>query len=643
MKIKKLEIKNYRSLCDFLVYPKDILAIVGQNNSGKSNILKALQLFFEASTSLVDNECFYNMKIENPIKIFITFDNLSNWEKTQFNGWLNDKGELIIGREIICTSEDCYVINSIGVKVVPEPEWLQEDCISGDKINEWWVNKSSLVINGLDFGVTLGSTKPKVGQWKEAALEFINNNRASIPFVTLEIPNPKGYSGVLKGALPEFIYVPAVRDVTDEAKVNKTNPFGQLINSIFDKIAEEKKNEIKNKLNEIERLLNRSESGERLAEITEFETTLNKLIKDIMECDVEIEMNTPKLKEVFSGAKLFANDGVRTAIETKGHGLQRSMIFTIFRAYATIANMKKAGESYKERSTIFAVEEPELYLHPQAQRTLMSVFREIASGNDQIIYTTHSSTFVDIAYFDEVCIMRKENTDGIDKSIPKQFSVNELIVDLEKRKGVKASEESIRELYQHVFNTMINEGFFADKIIIVEGESEQYVLPIIADAIGFNFDQNNISVINSGGKGSIDRLMRIFNGFEIPIYVIFDGDKGNSDQSVKEKTLELLELLGEKKDSIDKVVTEIKDNFAVFEFFLETTLKNEIRDYEKLVSEARKKMGPIGKPLTNKYIAQKISKVISEGKKIEEVAPNSILSIIEKVKKVKFSGSILVK
>lgn len=81
----------------------------------------------------------------------------------------------------------------------------------------------------------VGGTKPNVGTWKQKAKEFMEEYKYAIPFSLKEIENPKGYPGVLKGALPEFIYVPAVRDISDEAKVSRNNPFGQLINSILEK------------------------------------------------------------------------------------------------------------------------------------------------------------------------------------------------------------------------------------------------------------------------------------------------------------------------------------------------------------------------------------------------------------------------
>ena len=640
MKIQRIEIKNYRSLHNLTIYPKGILALVGRNNSGKSNLIKALELFFEGTTRLVNDECFYNHKTGEPIEILITFEQLSDWEREQFEPWM-DEDKLVVGREIVCTSADSYTINNLAIIKVPEPEWLQEDIISAEKITEWWSKKDELKINGLDFGVELGTSKPGVGKWKEEAKKFLDEHRNEIPWKKERRENPKGYPGVLKGALPEFIHIPAVRDISEETKVVKTNPFGQLINSVLVKISGEQKDAISKQLKEIEKQLNRSEEGERITEIKDIEARLNKLMSELMDCDIEIEMAMPQLREVFGAAKIYADDGVRTTIETKGHGMQRSMIFTILRAYAELAHVQKAGEKAEERTTIFAIEEPELYLHPQSQRTLMSVFREIASGRDQIIYSTQSSLFIDISHFDQICIMRREKRDESYESYPAQLLMSTMIEDLKARKGVDATEEGMREQYSHVFNPMINEGFFADKVVIVEGPSEQYALPIYADALGYNLDRNNISVVHSDGKGQMDRLLRVFDGFKIPTYLWFDGDKNNEEKAARDKTLELLELLGEPIEKIEDVKTKVSDRYAILEYDLEETLKDELVDYENLVQEAVKTLGPIGKPLKGRFIASRLKRRVDEGKSSEEVLPKTIIKIVQKIKGLSYSGSLL--
>jgi len=134
----------------------------------------------------------------------------------------------------------------------------------------------------------------------------------------------------------------------------------------------------------------------------------------------------------------------------------------------------------KKRNLILAVEEPELYMHPQAQRTIRRVFRKIADGGDQVLFSTHSSLLVDVAYFDEIIRMeiRSEQINGKKTTISTawQLPMPRMIEDLETRiptlKG-KVTSESIRDLYSHAYNPRRNEGFFASKIILVEGLTEE--------------------------------------------------------------------------------------------------------------------------------------------------------------------------
>ena len=154
MKIRKIEIKHYRSLDDVTIYAGNVLALIGRNNSGKSNVIKALELFFESSSRLVDKECFHDRNTEGPIEIFVTFEQLSDWETEQFKPWLY-ADRLIIGKQVICSSTGEYTINNLALTEVPEVEWLQEDAINGDKISQWWEDKDKLKVNGLDFSAEL--------------------------------------------------------------------------------------------------------------------------------------------------------------------------------------------------------------------------------------------------------------------------------------------------------------------------------------------------------------------------------------------------------------------------------------------------------------------------------------------------------
>lgn len=635
MKIKEISIKNYKSLKDVNITVDDVLAIVGQNNSGKSNILKALELFFEKNTKLVDLECFYNKDPENAIEIVLTFNKLNEWEKNIFNAFLNGEN-LILGRKIVCI-DSSFSIDDFIETHVPKQKWLQQDKISLDNINSWWPEKDTFKIGSFDFAAELGTAKPGVGFWQEKALAFADEHRDLIEWIPKKI-KPSGLASAIKKGLPEYHYIVAVKDVSEESL--KKSTFGNLLKDILDRMPKETETEILKKLDDIRVHLNRDSRDKRIEDISNVESTLKGFMNELMECDVEIKMKVPKLENIYVGSQIYVNDGIETTIESKGHGMQRFMILTILRTYLELKDETIVLDNRK--SKIFAIEEPELYLHPQSQRTLMQLIRSIAKGKDQVIYSTHSNLFIDISHFDDICIMRREKNVLNYESLPMQLSMEKMLIDLEKRIGRPGTEEGMRNLYSHAFNPMVNEGFFAEKVVIVEGDSELYSFPIYADALNYNFDINNVAIVHSNGKGSMDRLLRVFSGFNIPTYVIFDGDKESTDKSNRDKTKELLNMVHDPIKDVSEIETKVSDHFTIFEHDLEHLLINELDDCETLKKEAITTIGHSSKPLNHKYIAFSLRKDVLNGKTPEEVFPSTIIAMVEKIKGLSSACSVLV-
>lgn len=629
MRITNLKIKNYRSLKNIELYPESILALVGKNNSGKSNILMALKFFFESSIKLVSEESFHNHCIEEPIEICTTFEDLTEWEREKFQSYLNyDK--LIIKKVITCDEDGSITIDNYAIISVPENEWLQQELINGEQINEWWNEKDQIEKELPEFLKLLGSKKPKVSDWKEKAATYVNNNQTSLSFVKKEFLNPSGYSGVLKGYLPDFIYIPAVRDVLEETKITQSNPFGTLINAMLEQISSEKIKEFSQEIQNLSRKLNRNGGGNRFPEIKQLEDDLNSFMTELIDCDIELKIDLPLVEDLFRSAKILVFDGIKTSLEKKGHGLQRSMIFTILRVYAEHLKRMKAQERAREKSIIFAIEEPELYLHPQMQRTLVDVLLNIADNNNQIFYSTQSSLFIDISRCNQICILRRQEVDSSWQSTTSMVPIPKIIEEMKTKTGKDYSEIKFRELFSNVFNPTINEGFFSDKIVIVEGPSEEYSLPIYAEMMGFDFDRNNITIASAGSKNHIERLLIIFQMFNIPTYLIFDGDKDKPGSPQIKKTMQLLEILGESETKEECVETRISGEFAIFEMNYDELLKNEISNFNELKREAKKTLGTESKSLLHRYIANNLKKKIENGEK-KDILPKSIIEIVKKI------------
>lgn len=655
MKLTHIRIKNFRACHDVSLDLGDMHALVGANNAGKSTVLRALDFFFNPSTKALNEESFWNKDTSLEIRVEAIFEELTDHERDTLKGYLNVNDTFHVARTARIgqrggasdseseSGENKITIEQHYKKPVSEIEWLQESSINSSNIKEWWKDTDKLAIGGVSFYEFLDTAKaPKVGDWKEKATEFVNQHCDVIPMKDTWVANPKGYANVLKGTLPFFVLVPAVRDVSDESKGTKSSPFGKLLHAIVDTVTEDKRTKIDGILDEVAKQMNRSGGDDRVPLIAETESQLNTLLKDFFTgCDLEIEFETPTLEVLLSSPKLYIDDGFRSVVENKGHGLQRAVIFTILRRYAEQVTNTAEG---RKRNLILAVEEPELYMHPQAQRTIRRVFRRISEGSDQVFFSTHSSLLVDVAYFDEIIRMEANSITCDGKNTTEcfawQLSMDRMIGDIEIRipdiRG-KVTPESMRDLYSHAYNPRRNEGFFASKIVLVEGITEEYSLPIYADAMkDCAFDPRGISVVECGGKGSMDRLYRTFNELHIPCYMLFDYDNGNAEANIINKSKELLELAGKSQVAPQSLLVE--DTIACFPTKWETQIKVDIPNYDELATEAREMLGlsdDNGKPLVARYIARKITD------NDPPVIPESIRRIIEKAVAVPWKSSCL--
>src|SRR5215204_3286288 len=93
MRLKKLELRNFRCFADLSVSLSTYDCFIGQNNSGKSTILRSVDVFFESTPKLVriTKDDFHDS--EKEAKIVLTFDNLSEAAEKDFAHYLRG-GEL---------------------------------------------------------------------------------------------------------------------------------------------------------------------------------------------------------------------------------------------------------------------------------------------------------------------------------------------------------------------------------------------------------------------------------------------------------------------------------------------------------------------------------------------------------------------
>ncbi|MDD5489294.1 MAG: AAA family ATPase [Candidatus Moranbacteria bacterium] len=235
-----------------------------------------------------------------------------------------------------------------------------------------------------------------------------------------------------------------------------------------------------------------------------------------------------------------------------GMGVQASITIAVLKAYAAL--------NLTHKTPIF-IDEPELFLHPQAQRNFYNLLREMTEDKIdkktgeiveglQIFYTTHSQNFLRTDKFDEIHILRKTKEIG---TYCNEAKAHDFVIDLKERTGITSTDDEMALHFKNAYENTgdsqrANEAFFAKKIILVEGQSENLILPYFFDLYGFDYVKEGITIVRCGCKDEIDRFFRLYNEFGIPAYVIFDGDGQHKDtefeQTTQNKNRAIADLFG---------------------------------------------------------------------------------------------------
>jgi putative ATP-dependent endonuclease of OLD family len=518
MRIKSLRIHNYRSIRDLELECLPMVTLLGPNNHGKSNLLSALEFGLPTSAKPVEQDFFaYRDSNDNELWIEMTFYELTEQEKNTLKRYILSDDTICIRKTARLTTNGIEVTYN-GYVEQPNEEWLQAEK-AGDYTSREQIS-----------GTPLKDLVPQTGRLTKAAIEeaqqnYIQANRTKLTFKrTLEQGPLLGQKNVASGILPEFYLIHAVRDLTDEIKVKATTTFGRLLNRAVSEMAQRDPRfvEARKRLEEVVASLNTRDAEEgRSNQLAELEKSIEEELQS-WGVKVNIEVTPPELERLFElGTDIHLNDGVETSADRKGHGLQRAMMFALLRLWAKVIRSDRQMDTEAQvtprkqsDSVIFAMEEPELFLHPHAQRKLSASLREIAeTAEHQVFVCTHSTHFVNVERYKEIAIITKENPQ--EGSRARQCTC-------ELFEGNDLAERKKRFHMAQWINPDRGEIFFAKRVVFVEGETEKVIFPFLAEKLGML--DSEVSIIDCGSKHNLPLYMEIANAFKIPYLVIHDED-----------------------------------------------------------------------------------------------------------------------
>ena len=136
------------------------------------------------------------------------------------------------------------------------------------------------------------------------------------------------------------------------------------------------------------------------------------------------------------------------------------------------------------------IEEPEAHLHPLAQKWLKEYIVEMCSAGIQVIVSTHSTDFIDAEYLDGLVRVYKEG--GITKAI--QLTKEDLCTFCVESGAPadKISPDNIIDYYNTRLFADQLKGMFAETIVLVEGATEFFALPVYLKRIGFSLYEHGV-------------------------------------------------------------------------------------------------------------------------------------------------------
>jgi energy-coupling factor transporter ATP-binding protein EcfA2 len=569
MRLTNLSIRNFRSVAEADIPLSTFVCIVGHNNAGKSTILMALSLF--RSGSALKPTDFYDRAREVTLEVRI--EGVTDALLEPLGVHADRIREVLVDGALTLVRR--YGLDGKSKlncrKMVPSEERFTEENISTLLSGARGVQLIERMSDRFpELAERLADERPSThGACKAMVAELIQTLAAD-QLEYREVDLPTGIPTSIEKLLPEVLYIPAVKDATDEVKTKEASSFGRIIKVLLDLVeGAEELADISKSLSRLEGYLNRGGVGEdgnvideRMDAVKKMEQRVQQFVQEqFRHVNVELEIPPPDLKTIFSSAKLYLDDGVRSEIETKGDGLKRAVTFSLLRTFVEMRRdhaTVTAASPTPEPRYLFLFEEPELYLHPNAQRILYDALREIAASH-QVCVCTHSPYFFSAAASGTYIRVNKQEADAGGPPRSQSLHIN-LLDDL-----------SFKDSFQIICFENNNAAFFCDRVVLVEGDCDVIYLKHLCKTLRaeWNFDRLNIGVVKVGGKGSFKRYRKFFQSFGVDVRVVADLDAliddfdklGASDGAarIRATLLQSIDELAEATQDVELKKSQIRD------------------------------------------------------------------------------------
>ncbi|MFA0847483.1 MAG: ATP-dependent endonuclease [Methanobacterium formicicum] len=510
MYISELKLKNFRGFKDSesILFNQGTNVIIGPNNAGKTSILKALELLFGNDTKrLTINDFNKHLTIEElketPPKISITAKIVESENDDDY-------------------SDDLVTVSTWLTKLdKPYEACITYEFFLPQKNEEEYLN-SIKNING-DVNDC----------WDEIEYSFLRKYTYKIYVGYPEHKNIVDPDSINKF---DFQFLTAIRDVERDLFTGRSSLLKEVISFFMDyeiktdsSISEEDRkiaiDDKKRAFSEdatslIKSLQDRMKAGKK------------EMLKYVEETGASFDNSEPSFEgrifdtELYSALKLMIeNEGFKLPATQNGLGYNNLIYISLLLAKMQInASGDYLGSNAKTYS-ILAIEEPEAHLHPNMQYKFLKFLDENQENKvNQIFVTSHSPNITAAVDLENIIILYKSDGDT-NISYPGRVFTD--------------SEEDIlsKNYVQRFLDVTKADMFFARNLILVEGISEQLLVPEFAKIMNQDLTDSHVSVINMGGR-YFEHFLKLF-------------DTSKSEYAIKKKVACITDLDPVKKETGD--------------------------------------------------------------------------------------------
>ncbi|HEV8606101.1 MAG TPA: ATP-dependent endonuclease, partial [Tepidisphaeraceae bacterium] len=550
MRIKSVKIEHFRSIHSETFPFASLTAIVGPNGCGKSAVLRAIQLFYEPSPSATVDD-FYNRDINEPIKISITFAELTPGESALYGKYVQDS--ILTITKVIVPGAEKYHGTSLQHRGFDEPRAIVNKT---DRRTAYNALRDRKEYANLAKVSTADQADAELEKWEASHLDQCERTPDTGQFF--------GFRNVGQARLERFtryVFVPAVREAEKDASDTKGSAIFQLLELVVrSALAQnEKFAEFKDKLQSDYQALIGPTTQVQLGELSQRLTRNLQTYVPAASIKLEWQAADSLIVPLPKATVKLSEDGFEAPVDRVGHGLQRAFILSLLQglvsAQLTVVppadgSKRTLADNVEPVPTlILGIEEPELYQHPNRQRHLSRILANLSSGsipgvlnNTQVLYCTHSPLFIDLERFGSIRrLIKVDHQTALPKKTKMYSSSMELVAaQLQKAQDDCDSPDftasSVRARMQSLMTPWMNEGFFADVVVLVEGEDDRATIIGAAQRQQIDLEAIGVAVIPCGGKDSMDRPFLLFSGLGIPVFLVFDGDTNQNDPKDRDKS-----------------------------------------------------------------------------------------------------------